>query len=133
MSSSSNLSVPEDAAGSRALPSFKPARRDASGHSADKPESSASGSRRSDRSSSHDEPTAAQMAPNDISEPQEDRNVLRANTTVRRSRPHSSGGFLLDTALHPRRAFLSRSKKADKLGENNNGARKLDIKGKRPN
>ena len=133
MSSSSNLSVPEDAAGSRALPSFKPARRDASGDSADKPESSASGSRRSDRSSSHDEPAAAQMAPNDLPEPQEDRNVLRANTTVRRSRPHSSGGFLLDTALHPRRAFLSRSKKADKLGENKNGARKLDIKGKRPN
>jgi hypothetical protein len=132
MSSSSNLSVPEDAAGGRALPSFTPVRRDPSRDSEDKPESSTSGNRRSARSSTHDEPATVQIAKRDEVEPSEDNHVNRMYGTVRRSRPYSSGGFLLDTALHPRRAFLSRSKKAGKSGDSKYGTQKLDVKGKRP-
>lgn len=132
MSSSSNLSVPEDAGVGRALPSFTPVRRDPSRESDDKPESSASGSRRSARSSTHDEPATVQEVKKDYSEPLENNSVTRANGTVRRSRPHGSGGFLLDTALHPRRAFLSRSRKASKSGDIQEATQKPNVKGKRP-
>lgn len=132
MSSSSNLSVSEDAAGGRALPAFTPVRRDVSREAEDEPESSASGSRRSARSTTHDESAAAQSAKKDPIGTLDGNSVTPANGTVRRSHPHSSGGFLLNTALHPRKAFLSRSKKAGKAGGTDYDVYKLDVKGKHP-
>jgi hypothetical protein len=131
MSGSSSLSVSDKSDGSRDrdLPSFTPL-RDVPRES-DKPESSASGSRRSARSSTHEESPNTRETARD-SKSSEYGSLTRADGTVRRSRPHSSGGFLLDTALHPRRAFLSRSKKGKASGGRNGTTEASDIKGKRP-
>lgn len=131
MSSSSNLSVSNEADGGRdlGLPSFT-ALRGVSRES-DKPESGVSGSRRSARSSTVDELPKARDTARD-SYGSQSGNLARGNGTVRRSRPHSSGGFLLDTALHPRRAFLSRSKKENGPGGRNGAVGSSNSKGKRP-
>jgi hypothetical protein len=131
MSSSSNLSVSDEADGSRdrGLPPFTPLRDVPRG--SDQPESSASGSRRSAHSSTYEESPKTRETARDSQSSEYD-NLTRADGTVRRSRPHSSGGFLLDTALHPRRAFLSRSKKGQASGGRNGTAETSDIKGKRP-